>query len=272
MSKRHVGRHRAPMPNPLRRRSVPARSTRPALAAGVLLASSSVIASVAPPAVADPTPPSDVVVTGEPAYDDPSEQGDYTSPRPAPQDEPDDESTAPPQDEERPDPQTSSSPTASPTATPTRSASSTKAPPSTKAPTSKKASPAKKAAPAKKAKASAGSAERAVGAEVVSIASGLTGISYRWGGTTTSGFDCSGFTRYVYRKAGISLPRTAAQQQRATRRVSDPRPGDLVFFGSPAHHVGIYAGNGKMYDAPRSGRTTGLHKIWSKNVSYGRVR
>lgn len=102
-------------------------------------------------------------------------------------------------------------------------------------------------------------------------ASGLSGIRYVWGGTTTAGFDCSGFTRYVYRKAGVNLPRTAAQQQRAVRRVSTPSPGDLVFFGRPAHHVGIYAGKGKMYDAPRRGKSTGLHKIWSATVTYGRV-
>ncbi|WP_052466569.1 C40 family peptidase [Mobilicoccus massiliensis] len=106
--------------------------------------------------------------------------------------------------------------------------------------------------------------------EVVGIAAGLSGIPYRWGGTSTRGFDCSGFTRHVFRKAGVSLPRTAAAQQRAVRRVRDPKPGDLVFFGSPAHHVGIYAGSGRMYDSPRTGRTTGLHKIWSSRVTYGR--
>jgi len=106
--------------------------------------------------------------------------------------------------------------------------------------------------------------------DVLGIAESLSGIPYVWGGTSTRGFDCSGYTQHVFRKAGVSLPRTAAQQQRATTRVRDPRPGDLVFFGSPAHHVGIYAGDGKMYDAPRTGRTTGLHRIWSSNVTYGR--
>lgn len=109
------------------------------------------------------------------------------------------------------------------------------------------------------------------GVGALTHASNLRGIRYVWGGTTTRGFDCSGFTRYVYRKAGVHLPRTAAAQQRATRRVSNPRPGDLVFFGRPAHHVGIYAGNGKMYDSPRRGKRTGLHKIWSSKVTYGRV-
>lgn len=107
--------------------------------------------------------------------------------------------------------------------------------------------------------------------DVVGIAAGLKGIPYVWGGTSTKGFDCSGFTQHVFKKAGVDLPRTAAQQQRATKKVSDPKPGDLVFFGSPAYHVGVYAGDGKMYDAPRRGKTTGLRTIWSSKVSYGRA-
>lgn len=107
---------------------------------------------------------------------------------------------------------------------------------------------------------------------VLGTARRYSGIRYRWGGTTPRGFDCSGFTSFVFRKAGVRLPRTAAAQQRATRRVSAPRPGDLVFFGRPARHVGIYAGGGRMYDSPRRGKSTGLHKIWSRSVTYGRVR
>jgi cell wall-associated NlpC family hydrolase len=52
--------------------------------------------------------------------------------------------------------------------------------------------------------------------------------------------------------------------------VSNPQPGDLVFFGSPAYHVGIYAGNGMMWDSPRSGKAVALRSIWSSNVTYGR--
>lgn len=107
---------------------------------------------------------------------------------------------------------------------------------------------------------------------VLSTARRYSGIRYRWGGTTPRGFDCSGFTSFVFRKAGVRLPRTAAAQQRATRRVKTPRPGDLVFFGRPARHVGIYAGNGRMYDSPRRGKTTGLHKIWSSSATFHRVR
>jgi cell wall-associated NlpC family hydrolase len=52
--------------------------------------------------------------------------------------------------------------------------------------------------------------------------------------------------------------------------VSNPQPGDLVFFGSPAGHVGIYAGNGMMWDSPHTGTAIGLHKIWSSSATYGR--
>jgi cell wall-associated NlpC family hydrolase len=106
---------------------------------------------------------------------------------------------------------------------------------------------------------------------VLAIAAQYEGLMYSYGGTSPStGFDCSGFTQYVFGKVGISLPRTAEQQRAATTRVSNPQPGDLVFFGSPAYHVGIYAGNGKMWDSPRSGQAVALRSIWSSNVTYGR--
>lgn len=106
---------------------------------------------------------------------------------------------------------------------------------------------------------------------IIGIAASLSGIYYRYGGTTTAGFDCSGFTSYVYRQVGKSLPRTAEAQRAASTKVSNPVPGDLIFFGYPAYHVGIYAGGNMMYDSPRTGKTTGLHVIWTQtNVSYGR--
>ena len=106
---------------------------------------------------------------------------------------------------------------------------------------------------------------------IIGIAASLSGIYYRYGGTTTAGFDCSGFTSYVYRMVGKSIPRTAEAQRAASTKVSNPVPGDLIFFGYPAYHVGIYAGGNMMYDSPRTGKTTGLHVIWTQNqVSYGR--
>ena len=106
---------------------------------------------------------------------------------------------------------------------------------------------------------------------VLAIAAQYEGLMYSYGGTSPStGFDCSGFTQYVFGRVGISLPRTAEEQRQATTRVSNPQPGDLVFFGSPAYHVGIYAGNGMMWDSPRSGKAVALRSIWSSSVTYGR--
>lgn len=104
------------------------------------------------------------------------------------------------------------------------------------------------------------------------IAIGKTqlGTMYRWGGTTPAGFDCSGFTSFSFAKAGKTLPRTAAQQQRAARRVTQPVPGDLVFFGAPAYHVGIYVGGGKMLHSPRTGKPVQIANVYS-GARYGRV-
>jgi cell wall-associated NlpC family hydrolase len=105
---------------------------------------------------------------------------------------------------------------------------------------------------------------------VLGIAASLAGIYYIYGGTTTAGFDCSGYTQYVFAQVGITIPRTSEQQQAAATPVSNPQPGDLVFFGYPAGHVGIYAGNGMMWDSPHSGTAVGLHSIWSTSATYGR--
>ena len=105
---------------------------------------------------------------------------------------------------------------------------------------------------------------------VVNIARGLLGIPYVYGGESPSGFDCSGFTQYVFGKAGISIPRTASAQQNAATSVSNPKPGDLVFFGSPAWHVGIYTGNGMMIDSPRRGKSTSERPIFDGVSGYGR--
>ena len=106
---------------------------------------------------------------------------------------------------------------------------------------------------------------------ILSIAAQYAGIMYKYGGTSPStGFDCSGYTQYVFRQVGINLPRTAEEQRQSATPVSSPQPGDLVFFGSPAYHVGIYAGNGKMWDSPHSGEAVALRDIWTSAVTYGR--
>jgi peptidoglycan DL-endopeptidase CwlO len=105
---------------------------------------------------------------------------------------------------------------------------------------------------------------------VLGIAASLAGIYYVYGGTTTAGFDCSGYTQYVFAKLGINIPRTAEEQRQAVTAVSNPQPGDLVFFGSPAYHVGIYAGNGMMWDSPHTGAAIALRAVWSSSPTYGR--
>ena len=105
---------------------------------------------------------------------------------------------------------------------------------------------------------------------VLGIAAGFAGTPYVYGGTTPSGFDCSGFTQYVFGQIGINLPRTAEQQRQFATPVSVPQPGDLVFFGAPAYHLGIYAGNGMMWDSPHTGSSVGLRSVYS-GATYGRV-
>ena len=105
---------------------------------------------------------------------------------------------------------------------------------------------------------------------IVGVAESMFGVPYVYGGSSPSGFDCSGFTSWVYRQVGISIPRTASAQQSAATRVSSPRPGDLVFFGYPAYHVGIYVSPGRMIDAQRTGTVIGNHSIWTTPSGYGR--
>ena len=105
---------------------------------------------------------------------------------------------------------------------------------------------------------------------VLGIAAGFAGTPYVYGGTTPSGFDCSGFTQYVFGQIGINLPRTAEEQRQVATPVSSPQPGDLVFFGAPAYHLGIYAGNGMMWDSPHSGSSVALRSVFS-GATYGRV-
>ena len=92
---------------------------------------------------------------------------------------------------------------------------------------------------------------------IIATAKQYIGVPYVWGGSTPSGFDCSGYIQYVFGKHGISLPRTSAQQYTVGTWVSksDLRPGDLVFYntsGSGVSHLGIYIGNGQFIHASTS--------------------
>ena len=113
------------------------------------------------------------------------------------------------------------------------------------------------------------------GASVLAVAARYLGVPYRYGGTTPVAWDCSGATRYIFGQIGVKLPRTANEQMLATKRVSSSaaQAGDLVFFisGGRAYHVGIYAGNGMMYDAQRTGKSFTKRAVYSSAVVYGRV-
>jgi cell wall-associated NlpC family hydrolase len=102
----------------------------------------------------------------------------------------------------------------------------------------------------------------------------LKGTPYRYGGTTPRGFDCSGYTRYVYKKAGKALPRTSRAQYSATKHISRraAKPGDLIFFksGGRVYHVGIYAGGNMLWHSSRPGVPVKKGKIWSQRVAFGR--
>jgi len=99
------------------------------------------------------------------------------------------------------------------------------------------------------------SSSGSVGNDAVDMAARFQGVPYVWGGESPQGFDCSGLVQYVYGKLGVALPRVAADQARSGVPVTKDQlqPGDLVFFGTPVDHVGIYAGNGKMVVAPHRG-------------------
>jgi cell wall-associated NlpC family hydrolase len=105
--------------------------------------------------------------------------------------------------------------------------------------------------------------------DVVSISMKYLGSPYVWGGSSPSGFDCSGFVLYVYAKVGVSLPHSSRMQYGSGLAESraDLQPGDLVFFGNPIHHVGIYIGGGKMINAAGTGLGVRIDSIDRGNYS-----
>jgi hypothetical protein len=106
--------------------------------------------------------------------------------------------------------------------------------------------------------------------QLLAIATSELGRPYVYGDEGPTSFDCSGLMQYVFAQVGIQLPRTAEAQQKATARVTNPLPGDLVFFGSPAGHVGLYIGGGKMISAPHPGAVVHVTGVGTP-TNYGRV-
>ncbi|MFS0620607.1 C40 family peptidase [Priestia megaterium] len=101
----------------------------------------------------------------------------------------------------------------------------------------------------------------------------LMGVPYKWGGTTTKGFDCSGFIQYIFKKAGKTLPRTTEQMYQVGTSVSKAKlqKGDLVFFQTykkGPSHVGVYLGNNQFLQASTSKGVT----ITSLSNSYWKAR
>ncbi len=126
------------------------------------------------------------------------------------------------------------------------------------------------AAPAEAPAARAAVPASASGSRIAEIATRYVGVPYVSGGTTPAGFDCSGFTSYVFAQAGISLPRTSGAQRNAGTTVSrsEARAGDLIW--SPGH-ISIYLGDGMQIDAPRPGKSIQVRSIWQSNPVFIRV-
>jgi peptidoglycan DL-endopeptidase CwlO len=98
---------------------------------------------------------------------------------------------------------------------------------------------------------------RASAAAAVRAAASQIGKPYRWGAAGPDAYDCSGLTMWAWAQAGVSLPHSSRAQYSSLPHVSMSQlaPGDLVFRGSPIHHVGIYKGGGVVIHAPHTGQT-----------------
>ena len=129
--------------------------------------------------------------------------------------------------------------------------------------------------PAVFAPPSTGGAPGTAGSDVVAAAKKYLGVPYVWGGTDPSrGFDCSGFIQRVYADLGIDLPRVSRDQARAGTPVASlaqAQPGDLLAFGSPVDHIGIYAGNNKMIVAPSRGDVVKIQDVYREPTAIRRI-
>ena len=104
---------------------------------------------------------------------------------------------------------------------------------------------------------------------VLAVARAQIGKPYHWGSNGPNSFDCSGFTQFVWKAAGVSLPHNSGAQYGATKHVSqkDAKPGDLVFSRG---HVGLYIGGGQMIHAPHTGARVRIEAIHPRTYGFGR--
>jgi peptidoglycan DL-endopeptidase CwlO len=120
-----------------------------------------------------------------------------------------------------------------------------------------------------------GTGTASAGQAVVAEARKYLGVPYVWGGTDpTKGLDCSGLVQLVYKKMGIELPRVSYQQAKvgtAVPSLDQARPGDILAFGSPVHHVAIYIGDHKMIEAPRPGKDVQVSDVYETPTAIRRV-
>lgn len=107
--------------------------------------------------------------------------------------------------------------------------------------------------------------------QVVAVAMQYQGVPYRFGGSNPSGFDCSGFTQFVYAQFGISLPHSASRQMSGGTLISpaDALPGDLVAMDGGGH-IGIYLGGNMMIDAGTPGTVISVREIYNPSHWFAR--
>ena len=113
------------------------------------------------------------------------------------------------------------------------------------------------------------------GNAVVAEARKYLGVPYVWGGTDPkTGLDCSGLVQHVYANLGYDVPRVSGDQAHAGRAVpslSQAQPGDILAFGSPVHHVGIYLGDNQMIEAPRPGLDVRIGPVYETPTAIRRI-